>query len=145
MCRFDVQYRTYLDTDTLSIYFAKASPGVISHSAELVPGILVDYTETERVVCIDIDTSMDEMPYHLFDVPEQLDSKPPFVLRAEYDTTADRLVLSFEVTPAAAVIKEIPTEGPDIFIGVCSSALWRAVNFRWAHERLLVPTMGWVK
>ncbi len=105
---------------------------------------MVDYTESERVVCIDIDTSMAEMPYHLFDVPDQIDSKPALVLRSEYCASADKLVLSFEVTPTAAVAKAMQTEDPDISIGVCASGLWRAIIFRHAHKRLLVPKMGWV-
>ncbi|KXZ54461.1 hypothetical protein GPECTOR_4g1012 [Gonium pectorale] len=106
-CARALQYQTYRESDTLSIYFAKPSPGVISHSSELVPGVLVDYTNTDRVVCVDVDTSLEGMPYQYADVTIEVHSKPPLI---EYNAPAD--VLADDSHVLADLLRYL-REGPD--------------------------------
>ena len=48
LIRRSSQYRYFHETDTLSVNFLKAEPGLIDNTEDAVPGLLVDYTQEQN-------------------------------------------------------------------------------------------------
>ncbi|RIA93114.1 hypothetical protein C1645_735819 [Glomus cerebriforme] len=75
--RADTVYRYYEDTDTLSVYFAKASSGVVSYCREVDKNILVSYDRDDKIVSVEIYGASELLCCRLFDIPKSIDDKPP--------------------------------------------------------------------
>ncbi|GES90833.1 hypothetical protein GLOIN_2v1485864 [Rhizophagus clarus] len=72
--REDTVFRYYDDMDTLSVYFAKASSGVIRYS-EANDYILVSYYGDDKIISVEIYKAL--LCCHLFETSETIDNKPP--------------------------------------------------------------------
>ncbi|KAG2437702.1 hypothetical protein HYH02_011080 [Chlamydomonas schloesseri] len=83
---FGVGYCTYTDTDTLSILFTTAptSPGLIANTEAVVPYVLVDYDEHERLVAVNLSLVTHHTPCHLYDTLHVLAGKQPLVVTWQY-------------------------------------------------------------
>ena len=131
-CAFNVQYRTYTDTDTLSFYFAKASPGVIDYSDEVAPGVAVDYSASGQLVSVDLNRASRTTPCHLFDTAEPVGGKQPLGINWEYDATKDEL--SVVLTATKALSQMLGTDDARINIGTCDSGLWQSLHIMQASK-----------
>ncbi|GBC00273.1 hypothetical protein RclHR1_00380041 [Rhizophagus clarus] len=78
--RNDTVYRYYEDTDTLSIYLAKASSGVVRYCKEANDYILVSYDDDDKIVSVEIYGASELLCCHLFDTSETIDNKPQLSL-----------------------------------------------------------------
>lgn len=138
-CRFDVQYRTYSDTNTLSIYFAKASPGVISFSEDVADGILVDYDTDEKIVSFDLFSAPDRMACHFFDTSDTVDGKPPLTITWDYDPIHDILKMFFHanIPEMSAIIQA--TEDAHIVLGMSTKGEWQSISFLEASKSIRTP------
>lgn len=133
---FDVQHRYYADTDTLSVYFSKASPGVIAMSQDIAPGILVDYTNQKQVVSIDVFTASERSSCHFYNNNEMIDNKPQLAITWDYAQVHDQLIVYLHpsITAERCVVK---TE--DHYIELCldtTGLLW-ALIFNNASQTVL--------
>lgn len=75
--REDTVFRYYRDTDTLSIYFAKSSAGVVFYSNEANNYILVSYDGDDKIISVEIYEASELLCCHLFETSETIDNKPP--------------------------------------------------------------------
>lgn len=135
--RFDVQYIYYADTDTLSVYFAKASPGVIATSEDIAPGILADYTSQKQVVSIDLFSASKGSVCHFYDSHEVIDNKPQLAIMWDYDQVRD--LLAVYLHPHPAVGRCVETEDSNIQQGMDAAGLWQALFFNNASQTVLCP------
>jgi uncharacterized protein YuzE len=118
--RPDVVYRYFCDTDTLSIYFVKAVPGLIHVGDDVYDSVLVDYTVSRKIVSVDISGASSWIPCHFFDVPLDvdggfIDNKPPFQLHQMLDPVKDQLIVYFVKDPALA--SDIATLDDKVLLG----------------------------
>ena len=127
-------YRYYAETDTLSIYIAKAVTGLIDTTEVDYPGLRVDYTADESVVSLDISLATRTIHAHFWDTREDANSLPRLCLSSQYIPTRDQLRLSFNDRPTPA--SQIMTENPNIKIDVDVNGLWDAVIFECASATL---------
>lgn len=88
-------YRYNFETDTLSIYFVKATTGLIAESDEVAPGLLVDYTADNKSVAIDIEDASNRTPAHFWDDAEIHEGKAPLHLQQHYDAEQQHFSLLF--------------------------------------------------
>lgn len=125
--RFEVQYRYYADTDTLSVYFAKASPGIIATTEDVAPGVLVDYTSQQQKVSIDLRNVSRRSASHFYESLEEIDGKPHLALAWDYNMALDQLAVYLHPNPN--IVKHVETEDINIFQGVNGAGLWEAIFF----------------
>lgn len=137
MHKFDVQYRYYKDTDTLSIYFAKASPGVIATSHDIAPGILVDYTIQKLVVAIDLSSASVRSVCNFFS-HDIIDNKPQLAITWDYDQVHDQLAVYLH--PHPVIGRCVKTKDSNIQQGMDAAGLWQALFFNNASQTVLCLT-----
>lgn len=126
--RLDVVYRYYHDTDTLSIYFCKASPGVIATTEDIAPGVTVDYTSEGQVVSVDL-SSVSKASSCLFHAAE---GKAQLAIHWDYEENKDYLSLYLHAKPD--VTNLLQTDDPNMTLGVDSKGLWHAIFFKNASK-----------
>jgi uncharacterized protein YuzE len=121
----DVVYRYYSDTDTLSIYFVKAIPGLIHVCDDVYDSVLIDYTVTRKIVSVDISAASNWIPCHFFEVPMDVheattDNKPAFQLHQKLDPVKDQLIVYFVKGPVLStgvLASEINTSDDRVLLG----------------------------
>jgi len=133
----DVHYLTYSDTGTLSIYFCEATPGVISHSECVAPGIVVDYSADEKIVSFDINSAAKRLSCHFFTTSDPVEGKPQLAVNWVYDATRDELVLYFQAVPLVPAAM-VPTYDDLVVLGVSSEegGLLHAIYFKEASKHI---------
>jgi len=118
--RFDVQHVYYNDTDTLSVYFTKAAPGVIATSDDIAPGILADYSSQGRVVSFDLFSASVAGVWHGAPVTWN------------YDDSHDLLTVYLQ--PEPAITRRVGTEDPSIEQGMDEAGRTQALFFSRASQ-----------
>lgn len=133
--RSDTVYRYYEDTDTLSIYFAKASSGVVRYCEEASDYILVSYDGDDKIVSVEICEASELLCCHLFDTSEIIDNKPPLSFYPIcYEDCNELEVLLVDSTLPSITFKE--TEDENIKVGINDKEEIVKLLFRNASRRL---------
>jgi uncharacterized protein YuzE len=83
----DLVHRYYADTDTLSVYFTKAAPGVIECTEVIAPGLVVDYDRDDRIVSVDFCAASKRMAIQLCESKKDVDvdGRPSVALALKWD------------------------------------------------------------
>jgi len=115
--RADTVYRYYEDTDTLSVYFAKASSGVVSYCKEANNNILVSYDCDHKIVSVEIYDASNLLCCHLLDTQETLDNKPFLSLYPICYEDCDELRV-FLVDPEISPVTFQKTKDEDFEVGI---------------------------
>lgn len=129
MYRSDIQYRTYQDTETLALYFMKASPGVICDTDRVAPNVLVDYSKDGKIVSVDIHRAPQKTACHFFDTSLIVDDKKPLQITGDYDVDRDELVVMLCSSDYQQPARFEATEDEHMFLGLDSNGLICAVRF----------------
>lgn len=128
------------ETDTLSIYLATATPGLIFESDEVLPGLLVDYTADMKIVAIEIWPASNKVPAHFWNDAEVHEGKPPFQLQQEFDAQQQQFSVSF--LDNASRSKLVATDDERIAVWVNEGGEWTSIIFSRAYESLSSPLLG---
>ncbi|PNG99894.1 hypothetical protein TSOC_014318 [Tetrabaena socialis] len=123
--RNDVQYRAYADTDTLSIFFKKVAPGLISHTEDIAPGILADYSDAGQLVSLDLNLASMHTPCHFFDTTDVVNGKQPLALSWDFNSDSDQLTVFLTNEQRTGHAEQ--TEDPHISMGTDDGGLWQAI------------------
>ncbi|CAB4438483.1 unnamed protein product [Rhizophagus irregularis] len=135
----DIVFRYYEDTDDLAVYFVKASPGIIDYCEDASDDILVSYDSNDKIVSVDIDGISKILQYHMFDVKEEVDEKPPFTLNSVYYQDSDILKVYFiDFIPSASTVCK-KTDIEDIEIEVDDTGRIVCILFCNANEKIAKP------
>lgn len=133
--RDDTVFRYYDDTDTLSVYFAKASSGVVRYCEEANDFILVSYDGDDKIVSVEIYEASELLCCHLFDTSETIDNKPPLSLYPIcYEDCDDLEVLLVGSKPSSITFEK--TEDKDIEVGINDEKKIVTLLFHNASSRL---------
>ena len=131
--RIGIKYTYYADTGTLALYFTEALPGVIRHSADMPPGVLVDYDKDERIVSVDLMSAAESTACHFFDVPGAVDGKAPLAVMWDYNAEQDSVTVHLAgCTPPG--VTEVETEEPRICLLAADDGRWHALRVREASK-----------
>ncbi|CAB4437641.1 unnamed protein product [Rhizophagus irregularis] len=115
--RDDTVFKYYEDTDTLLIYFAKATSGVIRQSREPNDYTLASYDGDDKIVSFEIWEASKLLCCHLFDTSEMIDNKPPLSLYPICYEDRDELeILLIGSKPSFITFKK--TEDKDFEVGM---------------------------
>lgn len=133
VCR-SPQYRYFCETDTLSVYFVKAVPGLIDNTEDAVDGLLVDYTEDQKIVSFDVRMASVRTRAHFWDTATDVQGAPPLCLRTEYSEEADTFTVSFVDSPQHC--KSVCTDDDRISVWVNDSDKWESVVIAHAMESI---------
>ena len=128
------QYRYFHETDTLSVYFVKAVPGLINNTEDAVPGLLVDYIEEQKIVSFDIRLASVRTRAHFWDTVTNVQGAPPLCLHTKYSQEADTFTVSFVDSPQHC--RSICTDDDRISIWVDASEKWESVVFASGRESI---------
>jgi len=79
----------------LTIYFAKASLGVVQYCDNLTDQILFSFDHQSKIVCFEIDGASIVIPCHSLETAEIVDNLSPFTLNSNYDDEKDILTVKF--------------------------------------------------
>lgn len=131
ICRSS-QYRYFHETDTLSVYFVKASPGLIDNTEDAVPGLLVDYTQEQKVVSFDIRLASVRTRAHFWDTATNVQAAPPLCLQTTYSPEANTFTVSFVDSPQHC--RSACTDDDRISIWVDPVGNWESVVIAHARE-----------
>lgn len=131
ICRSS-QYRYFHETDTLSVYFVKASSGLIDDTEDAVPGLLVDYTQEQKVVSFDIRLASVRTRAHFWDTATNVQAAPPLCLQTTYSPEANTFTVSFVDSPQHC--RSACTDDDRISIWVDPVGNWESVVIAHARE-----------
>lgn len=109
----------------------KAVPGLIDNTEDAVPGLLVDYTEEQKVVSFDIRLASVRTRAHFSDTATNVQGAPPLCLQTKYSQEAETFTVSFVDSPHHC--KSICTDDDRISIWVDALEKWESVVI--AHGR----------
>ncbi len=123
-CR-SLQYRYFSETDTLSIFFVKAAPGLIDSTDDALPGLLVDYTDKEELVSVDIRMASRHTRAHFWDTAADVQDAPPLCLQTKYVAEEDSLTVSLVDNPQHC--KAVPTDDDRIVVWVDGAGKWESI------------------
>lgn len=106
----------------LSIYFAKATPGVIESSDDIARNVLADYTVDEKIVSIDMYSASKRAACRFWDSANPVDGKQPLSLAYDYSGgTEDTIIVHLHA--GVEPLRRVPTTDPDIMLGMTASNL----------------------
>ena len=128
------------ETDTLSIYLATPTAGLIVKSDEVLPGLLVDYTADMKIVAMEIWQASSTVPAHFRNDAEVHKGKPPLQLQQEFDVQQQQLSINF--VDNATKSKIVATDDERITVWENDGGEWTRIVFSCAYESLSSPLLG---
>ena len=116
------------------MYLVKAVPGLIDTTEDAVPGLLVDYTDEEKVVTFDVRMASVRTRAHFWDTATDVQGAPPLCLQTKYSQDADTFTVSFVDNPQHCRL--VCTDDDRITIWVDSAEKWESVVISHAMESI---------
>ncbi|CAG8445526.1 15021_t:CDS:2, partial [Funneliformis caledonium] len=132
--RDDTVYRYYEDTDILSVYFAKASSGVVSYSDDVNKDILVSYDHDDKIVSVEIYRASELLRCHFFDTQDTINNKPPLLFIPVCYKDCDELKVYLVDSISSITLQK--TEGEDLEVGLDNEGKIVVLLFHKASSRL---------
>ncbi|CAB5200656.1 unnamed protein product [Rhizophagus irregularis] len=133
--RDDTVFKYYEDMDRLSIYFAKATSGVIKDCRGPNDYTLASYDGDDKIVSFEIFDASNLLRCHLFDTSEMIDNKPPLSLYPICYEDRDELEILFIGSKPSFITFE-KTEDIDIEVGMDDENKIVTLLFHNASSRL---------
>lgn len=131
MCR-PITCEYFTETDTLSVAFVTPMRGLIHDSDEAVPGLLVDYTNEQKIVNLDISCASTQTRGHFSDTDTAMSIVTPACVQAEYSQETDTLTVSFVNNPQHC--SEQCTDDDRIVVWLSESGKWEGIVIAHAME-----------
>ncbi|CAG8505158.1 8411_t:CDS:2 [Funneliformis mosseae] len=130
----DTVYRYYEDTDILSVYFAKASSGVVSYSDDVNKDILVSYDHDDKIVSVEIYRASELLRCHFFDTQDTINNKPPLLFIPVCYKDCDELKVYLVDSISSITLQK--TEEEDLEVGLDNEGKIVVLLFHKASSRL---------
>lgn len=124
VCR-PLQCQYFHETDTLNVYFVKATPGLIDNTEDALPGLLVDYNQEHKVVGFDVRMASVRTGAHFGDTATSLEGASPLSLQTAYSHEAGTVTVSFVARPQYC--RSVCTDDSRISVWVSDSGKWESI------------------